>query len=259
MPGRRNPKPKGKALLSEQMEYLRIYPTLDSTNKEAQRLLAQGSVKHGLTLFTRYQTAGRGQMGRTWFAEPDLHLAMSLIYLPQHLHLSQLPTIGMKTSLAIVLALEKLNPELHPLIKWPNDIYVNGHKLCGILIENALSGNKVQHCIIGIGMNIKETRFPPEIPNATSLALLTDQSYEPVEVAKLLREEILTCLDRAPLTWKTDYDSRIYGLHQLQSFARGEIIFEATIRGISMDGHILLESADGTIKGYANHEVRWMG
>lgn len=240
------------------MEYLRIYNTLDSSNKEAQRLLSQGAVVNGLTLVARHQTAGRGQMGRVWMAAPDQHLAMSIIYLPLRLLLSELPTIGMKTSLAIALALEKLNPNLKTLIKWPNDIYASGKKLCGILIENALSGQKVQHCIIGVGMNINETNFPPEIPKATSLTLLTGQAFDPIAVAKLLREEILSLLDHAPADWKREYDSRIYGLNQRQSFTRNEIIFEATIRGVSMDGHILLEHDDGSLKGYANHEVKWM-
>lgn len=240
------------------MEYLRIYNTLDSTNKEAQRLLSQGPVVHGLTIIARHQTAGRGQMGRVWLAAPDQHLAMSIIYLPLRLQLSELPTIGMKTSLAISLALEKLNPGVRTSIKWPNDIYASGQKLCGILIENALSGQKVQHCIIGVGMNINETGFPPDIPHATSLFILTHQSYDPIAVAKLLREEILSLLDHAPPDWKKAYDTRIFGMNQRQSFARNEIIFEATIRGVTLDGHILLEDIEGNLKAYANHEVKWM-
>jgi BirA family biotin operon repressor/biotin-[acetyl-CoA-carboxylase] ligase len=98
---------------------------------------------------------------------------MSIIYVPDSLPIAALPTLSMKISLGIVNALTSIDPTIQPLIKWPNDIYASGKKLCGILIENALSGGKVQHSVIGIGMNVNEEEFPSTISNAISLYQLT--------------------------------------------------------------------------------------
>ena len=101
------------------MDYFKIYDTLDSTNKEAQRLLAQGAGINGLTLFARHQTDGRGQLSRVWISGPGSHVAMSIIHLPEHLPISTLPTLSMKISLGIVNALTSIDPSIQPLIKWP--------------------------------------------------------------------------------------------------------------------------------------------
>jgi BirA family biotin operon repressor/biotin-[acetyl-CoA-carboxylase] ligase len=239
------------------MDYLKIYNTLDSTNKEAQRLLASGPVNSGLTILTRQQTAGRGQYGRIWIAQPGSHLAMSLIYKPIALEAIALPTIGMKVSLAIIRAMKKIAPPLNPLIKWPNDIYIGQKKLCGMLIENALSGTRVQHSIIGIGMNINEAEFPPEIPNAISLLQATGTPYEVEKTALLIRKEILAILEETGSSWKNEYDHALYGLGLQYNFYADAEPFQAIVKGVSLQGHLILELPDGTIRSYANHELKW--
>jgi len=78
------------------MDHLKIYNSLDSTNKEAQRLLASGPVENGTSLMAREQTEGKGQFGRSWFADAGSHLAMSIILTPQNLSVAELPLVGMK-------------------------------------------------------------------------------------------------------------------------------------------------------------------
>lgn len=239
------------------MEYLRIYPSLDSTNKEAHRLLASGPIPHGLTLFTTHQTEGRGQMGRIWTAAPNQHLAMTIIYRPASMAVSQLATLGMKISLGIIRALEQLNPVIVPKIKWPNDIYSGGKKLSGILIENALSGGKVQHAVIGIGMNILEDHFPKDLPNATSLLLRTGQKYNPQDVAIRIRNQVLTLLEDTDPNWKSEYDRYIFGLDEFFNFSNEAGSFKARVKGISTEGLLILEDEEKNVHAYATHEVRW--
>ena len=239
------------------MEYLRIYPSLDSTNKEAHRLLASGPVTHGLTLFTTHQTDGRGQMGRIWTAAPNQHMAMTIIYRPVSMPVSELPTLGMKISLGLVRALEKLNPAIDPKIKWPNDIYAGGKKLSGILIENALAGGKVQHAVIGIGMNILEDHFPEDLPNATSLLLCTGEKYDPQQVAIRIRNQVLTLLDDPDPFWKSEYDRYIFGLDEVFTFIKEAGSFPARVKGISAEGLLILEDEEKNVHAYATHEVRW--
>ena len=240
------------------MDYFKIYDTLDSTNKEAQRLLAQGAGINGLTLFARHQTDGRGQFSRVWISDPGSHVAMSIIYLPDGLSTTQLPSLSMKISLGIVNALTSIDPSLQPLIKWPNDIYVSGKKLCGILIENALSGSKIQHSIIGIGMNINEKDFPPEISNAISLYQLTGSEYAPQQVALIIREHVMTMLNDDSDDWKSDYDQYVFGKGNQFTFLSEGSSFEAEVIGVSMQGHLILKNGDDELKHYASHEVKWV-
>jgi BirA family biotin operon repressor/biotin-[acetyl-CoA-carboxylase] ligase len=240
------------------MDYFNIYETLDSTNKEAHRLLGKGPVINGLTIYARHQTDGRGQLGRPWISNPGKHLAMTIIYLPEQISPSALPTQSMKISLGIVNALKKIEPSIDPHIKWPNDVYVQGKKLCGILIENALSGSRVQHMIIGIGMNINEDQFPPEIPNAISLFNLTGFENSPKQVALIIREEILAQLENKYDTWKVDYDKYIFGNGKQYHFISGNKTFEAIVKGISNEGQLMLQTNDGEIRAFSSHEVKWV-
>lgn len=240
------------------MDYFKIYDTLDSTNKEAQRLLAQGTGINGLTLFARHQTDGRGQLSRVWISGPGSHVAMSIIYLPDNLLISDLPTLGMKISLGIVTALTSIDPSIQLLIKWPNDIYAAGKKLCGILIENALSGGKVQHSIIGIGMNVNEKDFPSAISNAISLYQLTGSEYAPQQVALIIREHVMAMLKVDTDDWKSEYDHYVFGKGNQFTFLSEDSRFEAEVIGVSMEGYLVLKHGDDDVKHYASHQVKWV-
>lgn len=240
------------------MDHLRIYNTLDSTNKEAQRLLAAGAVPNGTCLLTREQTEGKGQLGRAWYADTGSHLAMSIILTPQNLSAAELPLIGMKTSLGIVRALKQLDPNLHPLIKWPNDIYLQGKKLCGILIENALAGNKVQHIIIGIGMNVNERFFPEEIPNPISLFMVTGEQHDLYQVAELIRLQVMATVDVPDLYWKQEYDAHVLGMNQDNEFEYQGNILKATVLGVDEQGRILLGFGGSLTRSFFTHEIKWL-
>lgn len=239
------------------MDYLKIYNTLDSTNKEARRLLAAGAVENGLTLLARNQTAGQGQYGRQWISAADHHLAMSIIFKPRHFDVSHLPTISMKVSLAIVRSIKNIAPELNPLIKWPNDIYLKGKKLCGILIENTLSGSSVQHSIIGIGMNINEPQFPPDIPNAISLFQATGVPHTIEKTATIIRQTVMAIMEENDPYWKSEYDGSLYGVNEKHSFQSDHGQLEATVQGVSLNGHLILKMPDRTIRSCATHELKW--
>lgn len=240
------------------MDNLKIYNTLDSTNKEAHRLLAEGPLANGLTLLARHQSDGKGQHGRSWLSQPDIHLAMTIIFQPHKLSPTELPTLGMKVSLGIVQALKDLDPQLNPLIKWPNDIYADGKKLSGILIENSLSGSSVQHSIIGIGMNINESSFPPEIPNATSLLLITRQVYDILNVAELVRKHVLSMLQSSPPNWKEIYDEYVFGKEKVNLFESNNNRFYARVEDVSLEGALVLRLENGEVRSLLSHEVKWV-
>jgi len=240
------------------MELLRTIQVVDSTNNEASRLLAEGMYLHGTGILSVNQTEGRGQYGRHWVTQPGLHMALSIIIQPDNMTVSELPLVSMKASLALVRILMQENDALLPLIKWPNDIYANGKKMAGILIENSLTSSKVQHCIIGIGMNVNEPDFPDHLPNATSLFLLTNKKYDIRPLAEKIRLSFMTLLDEPTEKWKPEYDSFIYGSGQIKSFEKKGEIVKARVIGVDIEGRIMLEKEDGNRMSYFAHEIKWL-
>lgn len=240
------------------MELFRIYESLDSTNKEASRLLLTDDVIHGSAIVAMAQTDGRGQYGRKWLSEHGNHLAMSIVLLPHRMMPSQLPMLSMKTSLAIIRSLSSLQASLKPMIKWPNDVYLGHKKLCGILIENSLNSTSVQHCILGIGMNINEATFPAEIPNATSLYLSTGKKYDIREIASFVYLEIMHILDEPFNKWKPEYDNHIYGKNQKNKFEIDGKIIWAEVLGVDHEGKMILSDEDQNRISYFSHEIKWV-
>lgn len=240
------------------MEYFRVYDTIDSTNREAARLLASGENLHGIAVLAHHQTDGRGQYGRSWHSAPDSHLAMSIILQPASMLLGDLPLLSIKASLAVVRTIKTIEPSLSPAIKWPNDIYINDLKLAGILIENSISAKRVQYSIVGAGMNVNEKSFPKDIPNAVSLFLLTGQEYNVLSIADQLRMQLLSMVDESIESWKPEYDLLIYGLGKQHGFELDGKKVKAKILGVDPNGKIRLDFGHFTIKTYYSHEIKWL-
>ncbi|MEK7353612.1 MAG: biotin--[acetyl-CoA-carboxylase] ligase [Chloroflexota bacterium] len=156
------------------------YPSLTSTMEIARQAAGQG-VAEGTVIIADEQTAGRGRLKRTWLA-PRGNIALSVIL---HPGLSNLPSLIMLASLAVVHSIESVTG-LKAQIKWPNDVLVNGKKVCGILIENEILGNAVTATIIGIGIdvNLRLADFPEIQSIATSLS---DELGKEVSRLKLIR------------------------------------------------------------------------
>lgn len=165
--------------------------TLDetpSTNEYLQELTVKTECFEGLVVITKNQTQGKGQRGNTWESESGKNLTFSVLLKPNLLIEEQF-VLSQMVSLGIYDFLAKMGFE-QVVIKWPNDIYVDGKKIAGILIENTLTANKIANCIVGIGINVNQTQFSPTI-NATSLALLTEQTFE----IQPLLNELLKCIE----------------------------------------------------------------
>lgn len=160
------------------------YECIDSTNIEARRCLDK--LDNMSVLVADMQTAGRGQGDHKWHSRPGENLTFSVVarfggsspLAPLEVRDSLL--ITQVITLALRLLLESYGLEVR--IKWPNDIYIGDRKICGILIENVLSGSQVAASIIGVGLNVNQNVFPPDLPNPVSLSLLTGRNYELDEV-----------------------------------------------------------------------------
>jgi len=163
--------------------------TADSTNSELRRRIS--ALDNLSIIATREQTAGRGQGTHTWFATPGQNLTFSILYRFEgacELAASDALLITQVTTLALRDYL--LGHGVQARIKWPNDIWVEARKICGILIENTVSGGRVRESIVGIGLNLNETGWPAELPNPVSLHELTGRHYDPAAELTALHKEI---------------------------------------------------------------------
>jgi len=234
-------------------------PECHSTNTLALQLCQQSlSMAEGTVVITDNQTAGRGQRGNTWLAEPGKNLTFSIILKPTILAVSDQFYLNIFTSLAIYDYLYEKG--CSPIrIKWPNDIYINEKKVCGILIENQVLGNLLSSTVIGIGLNINQQQF--EMDAATSLRLALDREFE------LQRElEILLALiearylqlrqkNRAKLM--EDYLRVIYWLNEAHTFSSDGDYFEGTICGIDPSGKLRVK-IDEAEKAFGMKEISYV-
>ena len=240
------------------MKFFRTYDTIDSTNEEARRLISTGGNYHGTAILAMEQNNGKGQYGRSWHSERGNHLAITIILQPPALPARELPYISMMTSLAVIRTLNNAVPAINAKIKWPNDIYVNAKKIGGILIENSLNAASVQYCIIGIGININEQSFPEHLPGAVSLFIVSGKKHDIIFMAEQLYEEVMHICNEPVEKWKTEYDNRLYGKGNDNSFLIGDTQIVARVNGIDNEGRIILEKQNGEVKSYFSHEIKWM-
>ena len=173
----------------EKLTDIRWFDTVESTNDEARK--AVGELDNLSVMAARCQTAGRGQGDHKWHSRPCENLTFSVVLKFGDGGLAPLAARDMLViTEAVTLALRRylLRKRVSARIKWPNDIYVGDRKICGILIENILHGPDVSASIVGIGLNLNQTEFPPDLPNPVSLSLLTGRRYDPEkELVRFMR------------------------------------------------------------------------
>lgn len=161
---------------------------MESTNKYAKKL-GEENVMNGTVVVTKKQTAGRGRRGRNWIS-PEGNCYFSLLLKPsiQTEHASRLTLVS---ALALAKAIKNV-AGLETQIKWPNDVVVDGKKLCGILTESSIDVDDLKYVVIGIGINVNQKKFDPEIDSmATSISLQLGQD---VECAHMIAE-FLNCFE----------------------------------------------------------------
>lgn len=219
---------------------------LQSTNDTA-TALAQSGVPNGLTVIADHQTSGRGRNGRTWQSPPGKNLYFSIVLRPA-CPVQATPQLAIVAALSITqaLGLEGRN------VKWPNDIWLNGAKLCGILCSMSCTGNKVDYVVMGIGLNVNMTTFPEDIPG-TSLAIEFNHDFSRAKVLA----DVLNTLEKDYLLWCRHFTllpfferwknhSMLDG--KLISAEHGHDILTGIADGITPEGLLILKCQDGSTK-----------
>ncbi|MGN1225692.1 MAG: biotin--[acetyl-CoA-carboxylase] ligase [Candidatus Cryptobacteroides sp.] len=167
------------------MSQITWHKSLKSTNTELREHISEYDSLS--VVATVEQSAGRGQGDHSWYASPGKNLTFSIVFKPDYLNASDALYLSRITTLALLSYLKGKGVEAR--IKWPNDIWIGEKKICGILIENILDGQKVESSIIGIGLNLNEENWPEELPNPVSLHELTGEHYDIKEELAVFHKE----------------------------------------------------------------------
>ena len=221
------------------------YPRLASTMEVAKREAQQGATE-GTVVIADEQTAGKGRLKRVWLS-PKGNIALSIILYPSVAHL---PSLIMLASLAVVHSIEAVTG-LKSQIKWPNDVLINGRKVCGILIESEVQGNIVNYAIIGIGINVnlRLTDFPEIRLTATSLSDELGRSVSCLSVVRhlLVDMERLYLALRAGESIYEEWRDSLVTLGRMVRVESGETTYEGVAESVAKDGSLLLRHSDGSL------------
>lgn len=229
-------------------------PTATSTSAVAATLTPL-QCPHGTAVRAVEQTAGRGQRGNHWEAEPGRNLTLSIVLRDLPIPPARQFELSMLVSLATVEFLDRYFPAERIKIKWPNDIYVDDLKICGILIENTLaSSDGIARSIVGVGININQRTFVSDAPNPVSLAMLTGREYDLDALAEAYTAAVVTRIDTytdsdlpAILSlyhdrlWRNDGQP-----HEWISTIPPAGKFKAAINAVLPDGTLLLQPSGST-------------
>lgn len=232
----------------------------NSTNSYLQTFCAKEKTEEFTTVAADYQTSGRGQRGNSWESEPFKNLLFSFVLFPEFLEARRQFLISQIVSLAIKEELDTYTDDVS--IKWPNDIYWKDKKICGILIENDLTGTHIARSILGIGININQKTFISDAPNPISLKQITGQEYDTTSILKAVMQRIrnyyslLKQGDITPIIQR--YQNALFHKNGIYSYCDAEGEFKAEIIGVEPDGHFLLQDENGKIRRYVFKEVQYL-
>jgi BirA family biotin operon repressor/biotin-[acetyl-CoA-carboxylase] ligase len=237
---------------------LRVHDKVGSTNTEA-AAWARGDIAdptpEGAVVLTEFQTAGRGRHGRSWSADSGRNLMLSVVLRPK-LPPEQFGRITIAAGVAVADTVAAFVEPQPVTIKWPNDVLLAGKKTCGMLLETSFGANPDQPSggavILGIGLNVNQTDFPPDLDDtATSMRLATGRLLpRPTVFAKLLAE-LEARYDAVCATAAVPGDvGPVHAAYEDRLDRRGELVtlrFAGTdrtvsgyVRGITKDGALRL-------------------
>lgn len=223
---------------------------VDSTNHYAKQMAEEGAPEGTLALADA-QTAGRGRRGRGWTSPKGESVYMSLVLRPKIRpeHASMLTLVmGLSTAQGIGKLLN-----LPVKIKWPNDVVVNGKKICGILTEMSADMEGIRHVVIGVGINVNNQQFPEELKDkATSLRIETGRILNREEIRDCVLEAFSRNYEKFAETENlqemlNEYNEVLANRDRQVQVLDPKEPFEGVARGINGQGELLVEKEDGSV------------
>ncbi|NOU36217.1 MAG: biotin--[acetyl-CoA-carboxylase] ligase [Kiritimatiellaceae bacterium] len=224
--------------------YLQWYARLPSTNTFLkERLAVENSLPSGTVVAAREQTQGRGRLDREWVSSVGANLTFSIL-LCGKFNPRKLPSASMAAAIAVAELLEAEG--LNPSLKWPNDVLVNGKKICGILSEGIADG-----VIIGIGLNVNMQNAEHIDQPATSVLIETGKRRDIDELLEKLLKRLSVRLDE----WaqggfpeiRKNWESKIPNIGKSVMVRNGTAVRTGILAGFGPDGELLLRDGNGAV------------
>lgn len=210
-------------------------------------------------LSTGFQTRGKGQGENSWESEKDKNILMSFVVYPQNLHAADAFQLSRWVSLSIVTYLTQKGVK-SVSIKWPNDIYVGNRKICGILIQNAIMGSFISKSLIGIGLNLNQTKFLSNAPNPVSLSLITNLQYHVLGEIEVLMNQLQKSyreIWESPVKLVNEYHRNLYQLNEMREYIIENEPILASIQGVDEFGRLILLHQNQTTRPYDLKEIKF--
>lgn len=233
----------------------------ESTNQTAKMLAEQGA-SHGTLVVAERQVSGRGRRGRPWHSPKGSGIWMSILLRPQIHPMSA----SMLTLVAAMAVYDAISSRVEGCaIKWPNDIVINGRKVCGILTEMSSELDNIHYVVIGIGINVNTDDFPEDIAAvAASMHVITGEYYKRAEIIADVWKSFEKYYDQFLQTENLSlmvesYNQRLINMGRKVYIEERGSQYEGTACGIDSEGALLVEKTDGTRTAVISGEVSVRG
>ncbi|MBL7075421.1 biotin--[acetyl-CoA-carboxylase] ligase [candidate division KSB1 bacterium] len=272
MPGQLNEEEILRGLKTRFMaRSLKIFNNIKSTNDHA-RLLAENGAPEGTVILADWQSKGKGRMGRSWESAAGKGVWFSIILRP-NLSVDRAPLLNLMGALAVyrtILGLgdswSSTNPKLS--LKWPNDVLLDGKKVCGILSELGTDEDRVQYVVVGVGLNINHAPedFSPAIRHqATSLKLgweskeeLPRNSIFSAVINQFEKDYLVNLKDNFKIT-VDDWMAETGMIGRVVRLRQGRRTFEGYVKDLGSGGELILQTEGGGLVSVTSGEVDLLG
>lgn len=249
--------------------YIHELEEVDSTNTYLESRSSETNLPEGTVIWAQHQFRGRGQLDHSWTSEPGKNLTCSILFKPDFLSPDRQFLLNKAIALGVLDFVREILHEVprsvatlpDTAIKWPNDIYIGNRKAGGILIAHRIMGKRISQTIAGIGININQEVFSPEIPNPVSFIHYTSQKLD----LRQCLNQLCACLDRrytglrhTGVLSDEEYTGRLLGYERLCRFTANGQSFMGTICGVDDLGRLIIQHPDGTRTAYAHREAELM-
>lgn len=204
-----------------------------------------------------FQTAGRGQRGTVWESDRGRNLLVGLRVRPAFLRAAEQFSLSEVTALAVAEALDPYTDGI--TVKWPNDVYWRDRKICGMLLEHRLQGDRIAETLVGPGINLNQETFRSDAPNPVSLRQITGRDVDRAEVLSAFFSRFVRYYRRLQDGERTAIDQlyfrRLYRRDGLHPYRDAAGTFRARIAAVEPSGHLVLQDGQGRLRRYAFKEV----
>ena len=236
-------------------------PEINSTNTYLAGILHKISLPEGSVIRAVKQNSGRGQKDSIWESEAGKNLLLSFLFYPSFITPKDVFLLN-KTFTLSVYDFVTIWLKKKVSIKWPNDIYWKNKKVSGILIENSINASTISHSIIGIGVNINQNLFSPDLLNPVSFSLINHKEYDLEE----LFNSLCSCIEARYLQLKNgdiksidkDYQSALFSIGKWKIYESMDNRFKGCIEGVDEYGKLLIQTENGEIKKYDLKEIKFV-